>query len=174
MTNEEKIQTEAAATIELYARKFDHFNDTDTDYIPPELARLRNYIFQGHAVYELALFVIIGQKLLSDSITVEKAEDLLSKLTFEEKLKMVALEEPTFPVKSARKINSLRNMFAHKRGRNLRSTFNSNSKILRKYKSLSKYQDDIDLFWVSLPSTGVTATEGRSYIDRRNKKYKTD
>lgn len=149
--------------------KLDTYNEISSDYLPSILIRLRNYIFQVHTVYEKSMYTLVGQHYIKRSISSDESEMLFACITYADKLKLTMQFDINFPAESAKKIGSLRNEFAHKSGAKIRERYNLKIEIHKKLHSLSKFQDDIDTYWLATSGMGFEAA--RKHVDLNNKRF---
>lgn len=134
------------AEIKQIQLTLDQAHDVDMDYLPPLVRDLRNYIFQVHASYEQSLQLLIIQHYFVQGRPYDEYLQVLENITFEGKLKIVSLYEPAFPLRSAKKLNFIRNDFAHKNGMQLRQAFDDRDR-LKVYKYLMKCHERHWDFW---------------------------
>jgi hypothetical protein len=144
MTPEER---QILAEIEAIQQKLDQFNDTDPDYMPPLLVKLQAYVFQVHTNYETNLEVIIWKDYLRSGKPYGSFTMLFERLDFYSKQKIVHKLHDDFPNGITTKLNELRNTFAHQKGEVLRSTYDTDTKILKAYQLLERARDELDAWF---------------------------
>lgn len=141
--------------------KLDTYNSNSAYHLTPELQRLRNYIFQVHNFYEVSM-----EELIANSSQIKA---LLDTMTFADKLVEVERIKRHFPVGAAKKIGSLRNIFAHKNGEGLGERYGTEREIFKKLHSLSLYMDEIHIFW--MVDGGLSESEAREQATLNNKRF---
>lgn len=127
-------------------QRLETVNDISPYYLGPLQRKLRDYVYQEHAEYERSMETLIINRYLKQQ-TYEDKLLLLEQISFDGKMKLVENDSPHFPLREAKKLNIIRNLFAHKNGRDIRNTYNTDEKLLKIYKFLDKVQTKLDDFW---------------------------
>ena len=146
-------QREILANIETVQRKLDLSHDTDPDYMPPLLKKLRTYVFQVHASFETSLEIIIWKDYLKSSEPYGSFSLLFERLDFYSKQKVVHKIHADFPNSTTAKLNELRNIFAHQKGETLRNTYDTDAKLLEAYELLEQAHDALNAWFASRQSS---------------------
>ena len=123
-------------------------HDTDPDYFPPTLNKVRLHVLQIHANYERSTQALIALDYLKVS-NPSRNDPLFAQMTFEGKTKLLETNHPSFPLKRAKRLNILRNKLVHKRGMELRDTYKSTESIYKLYKFLRRANDGLNDFWLA-------------------------
>jgi|GEM_PF-3192155 len=152
--------------------KFDTYNEMGRDYLPDELKKLRNYVFQIHSFYEEALVYLIGIYCFKDTVGLVATENIFKNLDFDQKRRITKKLYSGFPTTAAESLNSLRNKFAHYSGEKLREEFGGEQTIYECMKSLSDYIDKLDIFW--LEHGGMTKTKALEHVKLNNKRLRVE
>lgn len=126
-----------------------HSHDTDPDYFPPELNKIKLHIFQIHASYERSLQILIMLNYFPNNKKYGEYEPLFEQITFDGKAKIVEIGHPQFPLVTAKKLNLIRNEFTHKKGMILREKYWPTKRMHKLYKFLKKAHDESNDFWAS-------------------------
>ena len=122
-------------------------HDGDPDYLPQHLRELRTYILQVHASYERSFELIIYKDYLKSSESFLSFEKLFERMTFEDKKRLAHSIHTNFPNSMATNINELRNNFAHKKGMDIRNTYNTDEKCLKAYELLEQAHRALNNFF---------------------------
>lgn len=142
-------QIQVLADIETIQHKLDQSHDTDPDYLPPLLRKLRTYVFQVHASFETILEIIIWKDYLKSSEPYGSFTLLFERLGFYDKQKIVHKIHVDFPNSVTTKLNELRNTFAHQKGETLRNTYNTDVKNLEAYQLLGQAHDELNAWFAA-------------------------
>lgn len=132
--------------IEAVKHELDESHDQDPDFLPIAIRELRTYVFQIHASFEQSLQNLIALSYLNAEKPYDTKLFILEQITFEGKMKLIKPLYPDFPIKTAKKINILRNEFAHKQGQSIREAYGDNER-LKVFRFLKKSNDKLNAFW---------------------------
>lgn len=144
MSPEAQIITDEIKSIK---NDLDRSNDTSPDYLPTDIKELRSHILQVHATFETCMEIVIWQDYFGAGKPLSDFTEMFERMTFEDKRLIIRRIQPNFP--NPRKLNELRNYFAHQKGEVIRAKYGDHQKRLDAYRLLKSAHDKLNQFFAA-------------------------